>query len=310
MAGGSVLAAYLGAALNLRYNVAAVTPQGAMEMGDQTAAILWAWLAGHGIRVVLIIVAAWGVFRLLEVAMGRLEGVIVSRGERILHDQHRRAVTLAKIFRSTGLVVIVIVGGLLVLEEFSIDITPLLAGASVVGLAIGLGAQTLVRDVIGGLFVLIEDQYHIGDTIQVAGVSGAVEYISLRVTHLRDADGTLHLVPNGEMRIVSNATSGWSRAVVDVRMGYAQDIERLMKALQAAVAAANEDPEVKPLLLEPLTVAGVEALEADSMRLRVLGKTQVGKQDAVKRAVRRHILARFDADKIAGAPLQSDTLVA
>ena len=272
-------------------------------MSDQTAAFLWAWLGGHGVRVVLIVLTALVIFRLLEAAMGRLENVIASRGERILLDQRRRAVTLAKIFRSTGLVVIVIVAGLLVLEEFQIDITPLLAGASVVGLAIGLGAQTMVRDVIGGLFVLIEDQYHIGDTIQVAGVSGAVEYISLRVTHLRDADGTLHMVPNGEMRIVSNATSGWSRAIVDVRVGYAQDIERVLKALSAAVSAANEDPEVKPLLLEPLSVAGVESLEADSMRLRVVAKTQVAKQDAVKRAVRRHILARFDADGIAGAPL-------
>ena len=279
-------------------------------ISDQTAAVLWAWLAGHGVRVLLLILAALVAFRLLEAAMGRLENVIVSRGERILHDQRRRAVTLAKIFRSTGLVVIVIVGGLLVLEEFSIDITPLLAGASVVGLAIGLGAQTLVRDVIGGLFVLIEDQYHIGDTIHVAGVSGTVEYISLRVTHLRDADGTLHLVPNGEMRIVSNATTGWSRAIVDVRVGYAQDSERVLKALNAAVAAANEDPEVKPLLLEPLTVAGVESLEADSMRLRVTAKTQVGRQDAVKRAVRRHILARFDADKIAGAPVPGDAKAA
>jgi small conductance mechanosensitive channel len=273
-------------------------------MSEQTAAVLWAWLAGHGIRVVIIISAALLIFRALEAAMGRLENVIASRGDRMLHDQRRRAVTLAKIFRSTGLVVIVIVGGLLVLEEFSIDITPLLAGASVVGLAIGLGAQTLVRDVIGGLFVLIEDQYHIGDTIRVAGVSGVVEYISLRVTHLRDADGTLHLVPNGEMRIVSNATSGWSRAIVDVRVGYAQDIDRVMKALNAAVAAANDDAEVKKLLLEPLTVAGVEALETDSMRLRVMGKTQVGRQDVVNRAVRRYFREQVEADGISAAPLQ------
>jgi small-conductance mechanosensitive channel len=273
-----------------------------MRMGEQTAAALWAWLAGHGIRVLLIILAAVLAVRALEAAMGRLEHVITSRGERVLHEQRRRAVTLANIFRSTGLIVIFVVSGLLVLEEFSLDITPLLAGASVVGLAIGLGAQTLVRDMIGGLFVLIEDQYHIGDTVRVAGVTGTVEDISLRATHLRDADGTLHLVPNGEIRIVSNATSGWSRAIVDVRVPYTQDIGRVMQALNAAVVAANEDPEIKPLLLEALTVAGVEALEADSMRLRVMGKTHEGRQEAVNRAVRRHIRERFEADAISAPP--------
>lgn len=272
-------------------------------MSEQTVSFLGAWLAGHGIRVVLIVVAALFVAQLQEIAMGRLENVIAARGERFLHDQRRRAVTLAKIFRSTGLVVIIIVAGLLVLEEFQIDITPLLAGAGVVGLAIGLGAQTLVRDMIGGLFILIEDQYHIGDTIHVAGVAGTVETITLRATHLRDADGTLHLVPNGEMRIVSNASSGWSRALVDVRVGYAQEGERTLNALQAVVDAANADPALKPLLLEPLSVAGVEALEADGIRLRVTARTQAGKQDIVQRAVRRQILARFEADGIGGTPI-------
>ena len=277
-------------------------------MSDQTVTFLWGWLAGHGIRMLLIIVTAMVIFRLLEVAMGSLENVIASRGERLLQDQRRRAVTLAKIFRSTGLVVIIIVAGLLVLEEFQIDITPLLAGASVVGLAIGLGAQTLVRDMLGGLFILIEDQFHIGDIIQVAGVGGTVETITLRATHLRDADGTLHLVPNGEMRIISNATSGWSRAIVDVRAGYTQDSGRVLKSLNAAVAAANADPAVKPLLLEPLSVAGIEALDADGMRLRVMGRTQAAQQAEVQRAVRRYVLDRFEADGIAGAPVMAPAL--
>ena len=109
-------------------------------MSNQDIAFVWGWLSGHGIRVLLIILAALVVFQLQEVAMGRLENVIASRGERFLHEQRRRAVTLAKIFRSTGLIVIIIVAGLMVLEEFQIDITPLLAGASVVGLALVVGA--------------------------------------------------------------------------------------------------------------------------------------------------------------------------
>jgi small-conductance mechanosensitive channel len=273
---------------------------GIEKMIQQTTELLLNWVTGHGLRVVVILLAAAVTYRALNAAMARLETVISSRGERFLHEQRRRAVTLANVFRSLGLIVILVVGGLLTLEEFGVDITPLLAGASIVGLAIGLGSQTLVRDMIGGLFILLEDQYHVGDTIRVGGVSGMVEQITLRVTHLRDTDGTVHMVPNGEIRIVSNATSGWSRAVVDVRAGNDQLLETVMEAVRAAVDETNKDASLKPLLLEPVTISGVEALDADAVRVRVTAKTTAGQQETVNRALRERIRKVFEARKITG----------
>jgi small conductance mechanosensitive channel len=269
-------------------------------MIEQTAELLWRWATAHGLRVVVIVLAAAVAYRALNTAMARLENIIAARGERFLHEQRRRAVTLANVFRSAGLVVILVVGGLLTLEEFGVDITPLLAGASIVGLAIGLGSQTLVRDMIGGLFILLEDQYHVGDTIRVGGVSGVVEQITLRTTHLRDADGTVHMVPNGDIRIVSNATSGWSRAMVDVRASNDRPLSVIEDAVRAAVDATNLDAAIKPLLLEPLTFSGVESLEADAVRLRVTAKTMPGQQETVNRALRLRVREQFEARKIVG----------
>lgn len=269
-------------------------------MIEQTTELVLNWVTGHGLRVVVILLAAAIAYRALNTAMARLELVISARGERFLHEQRRRAVTLANVFRSVGLIVILVVGGLLTLEEFGVDITPLLAGASIVGLAIGLGSQTLVRDMIGGLFILLEDQYHVGDTIRVGGVSGMVEQITLRVTHLRDSDGTVHMVPNGEIRIVSNSTSGWSRSMVDVRAANDQPLESVMQAVQTAVEATNADANLKAILLEPLSVSGIEALDADAVRVRVTARTAAGQQEIVNRALRQRIREQFEARKIIG----------
>ncbi|MCA1553517.1 MAG: mechanosensitive ion channel family protein, partial [Chloroflexi bacterium] len=265
-----------------------------MHMSEQAIQSFIVWWLTHGVRIFFIAVATLVLYRGIQLAMARIE-----RRMQATLTQRRHVYTLLRVFHSSAVVTILSIAGLMLLSELGVDIAPLIAGAGVVGLAIGLGAQTLVRDWLGGLFILFEDQFQVGDTIAVASVSGTVENITLRATYLRDGDGTLHIVPNGEMRIVSNRTSGYSRAIVDVSVRADQDINRVLQALEDVARAANADDAIKPNLTEPLQVLGVETLGVDRTAVRVSGKTLAGKQWDVSRALRRLIKEHFDAERIA-----------
>jgi small conductance mechanosensitive channel len=157
----------------------------------------------------------------------------VARSTKGLHEERRQQlVTLTHILRWVANVVIIVVALLMLLSAFNINITPLLAGAGVAGLAVSLGAQTLIQDLIGGFLILVENQYTVGDVIQVGDVSGEVERFTLRATCLRDTNGRLHIVPNGEVRVVSNLTKEWSRALVDVGVAYEEDLARVLHVLE------------------------------------------------------------------------------
>jgi small conductance mechanosensitive channel len=190
------------------------------------------------------------------------------------------------------------IAGLMILRELGLDITPLIAGAGVAGVALGLGAQTLVRDVIGGFLILLEDQFAVGDTIQVGDIGGAVEKMTLRATFLRDMEGTLHVIPNGEMRIVSNLTKNWSRAMVDLGVAYEEDIGRVVAALGKIGQDIYQDKELAPLLLEEPTVTGVEALGDWAVTVRIMVKTKPGKQWDVARELRRRVKESFEREGI------------
>jgi small conductance mechanosensitive channel len=256
---------------------------------------LWQWLLTHGARVAIILVVAWLCYRALAQGLARLERRLERRVEGSVGERRDRVLTLMSVFRSVGVGAILLIAGLTLLTQLDINIVPLLASASIVGLALGLGLQALVRDLIGGLFVLLEDQYHIGDAVQLGGVSGTVERITLRATYLRDLDGALHLVPNGTQNIVSNRSSGWARAIVDVSVGYEQNLNHVIAALEAAAQEVNEDSALKPQLLEPLAVAGVEALSPQAWSVRIMGKTHIGQQAAVNRALRQRIKQQFES---------------
>ena len=254
----------------------------------------WLWLNTHAVRLWLIALATLVLYRGMQILMARLE-----RHTQGSLAQRRHVYTLLRVFHSSAIIVILIIAGLMLLAELGLDITPLIAGAGVVGLAIGLGAQSLVRDTLGGLFILLEDQFQVGDTISVNGVSGIVENITLRATRLRDGDGSLHIVPNGEMRIISNRTSGYSQAIVDVTVRSDQDIDKVLHALEDAARAAADDPAIKANLLEPVQVLGLETLGLDQLSVRLRAKTVPGKQADVSRALRRIVKQRFDAERIA-----------
>ncbi len=216
-----------------------------------------------------------------------------------IHEERRQQIeTLVQIIRWGVGVAIAGAAVLMLLGTFGVPITPLLTGAGVAGLAVSLGAQTLIQDLIGGFLILLENQYAVGDVIQVGDVSGAVEQLTLRATCIRDIDGRLHIVPNGEVRIVSNVTKGWSRALVDVGVAYEEDVDHAIRVLEEVAETFAEDPALAPELLEPPRVLGPISLGEWAMTIRTMVKTQPGKQWQVARELRKRILAACEREGV------------
>ena len=257
----------------------------------------WPEVFAGAVRVALILlgaVLAWAVLRAIRRRVGRMttDGVVAPE------ESLQRRKTLATVTTAAGGAVIGTVALMMVLEELGMDLAPLLATAGIAGLAIGFGAQTLVQDIIGGIFILLEDQYAIGDVIQTAGVDGVVERVNLRTTVLRDVYGVVHVVPNGEIRVLSNKTKGWSRAVLDIGVGYGEDPDRVIGILEDEARQVAEDPVFGALLLETPTVPGVESFGDSAVTIRMMARTRPLKQWDVARELRRRIKKRFDREGI------------
>ncbi|HFC12825.1 MAG TPA: mechanosensitive ion channel family protein [Anaerolineae bacterium] len=220
-----------------------------------------------------------------------------------------RTETVLRFVRSVGIVVIVIVTLLTVLGELQINVAPLLASVGVAGLALGLGAQTLVRDAIAGLFILMEDQFHVGDVITVAGISGTVEELNLRTTHIRNLNGTLHIIPNGEIRIVSNSSMNWSRARIEILIPHEEDIEQVISLLQNDLAQLATQPDYASDLLEPFSVSGPEELTDWGQRVRILAKVKAGQQWGMQRQLRRYLLEFLATNNISIAKPRSEVVI-
>ncbi len=214
---------------------------------------------------------------------------MLERSVKMDAERRQQFVTLMDALRWLLYVLIVSIASVMVLDNF-VDIGPLLAGAGVAGLAISLAAQTLIQDLIGGIIILLENQYAVGDAIQVGDVAGTVEKLTLRATYLRDLQGQLHIVPNGMVRIVSNKTKEWSRAVVEIGVAYEEELERVLTVLEEAVIEAARDPRIAPYLLDTPTVTGPISLDDWAVKVRVMVKTEPGKQWTVGRVLRQRIL--------------------
>ncbi|MFQ5399593.1 MAG: mechanosensitive ion channel family protein [Anaerolineae bacterium] len=268
-----------------------------------------AWLADHGVPILLIIIVAFISYRLLRVITRAISRQIQEMDDVEGSDLDKRTITIVRVVNSTGLAIIIGTTLLMVLTELGIAITPVLASVGVVGLAFGLGAQTLVKDMISGLFVLLENQYTVGDFIEIDGLSGVVEVMTLRATIIRDLYGALHIVPNGEIRIVCNKSRDWSRAIVDVSITYDADVDRAVQTLEEIGAAMQEDDTIAPSLLEPAVVTGVEGLDDWAVRLRIMVKTLPGQHWGVQRYLRRRIHLVFAEKGIDLAFPRQDVMV-
>jgi small conductance mechanosensitive channel len=212
-------------------------------------------------------------------------------------ERRQQLKTLIQVGRWSIQMILVVAAVIMVLSNF-VDVAPLLASVGVVGLALGLGAQTLVKDFIGGAFILIENQYAVGDVVQLGGVSGSVEKITLRTTQVRAVDGSLHTVPNGEVRIVANATRDWSRAMVDLGIAYEENLERVRAVLEGVVDGIVDDPEYGQQLLERPNVLLPLNLGDWAIGARVMVKTPAGEQWGVTRELRTRLLAACERENI------------
>jgi len=206
----------------------------------------------------------------------------------------QRAQALGGLFKSVVTGVIVAVFGTMILGAFGINVAPIIASAGIIGLALGFGAQKLVQDYLAGVFMIIEDQYGVGDVVDLGEAIGTVEAVTLRVTRLRALDGTVWYVPNGQILRVGNQSQNWARAVVDVGVAYHEDLVRVKQVLAEVAHDLWSDDEYKHIVIEEPEVTGVEALAADAITLRVLVKTQPLEQWKVARELRQRIKARFD----------------
>jgi len=242
--------------------------------------------------VLLALLAHWGV-RLAVRQLAR-------RLERTIADPERVARLKTFLFagRSLASVLVAMIAGLTALRVLDIDIGPVLAGAGLVGLAPSLGAQTLIRDYIGGLLILLENQFRVGDVIQVGDKTGSVERITVRATYLRDIEGRLHLIPHGEMRILSNVTKDWARAVVDLNVAFDADFGKVIRALEAAARRAQEDETIKADLLEPPQALGWIGFKDWAVQVRIMARTRPGKQWGVMMVLRQYAVEALHAEGV------------
>lgn len=251
------------------------------------------WLITNGSRIAVIIIGSLLAIWIIRIIINRSKGRLVHL-DKFGVERAKRTETLALIIETTLRVVILTGAFLMILKQVGIEIGPLLAGAGVVGLAVGFGAQSLVKDVIGGFFILFENHMNVGDVVKISGVAGLVESINLRVTVLRDLEGKVHIVPNGEIGVVTNMTKEWSRAVLDIGVAYKEDVDRVIEVLEEVGEGMRKDETFGKLILEPMEVLGLDSFGDSSVNIKVMMKTMPIEQWKVAREFRKRVKKIFD----------------
>lgn len=254
------------------------------------------WLMTSGLRVVVIFLAMAILLFVLKRAMRKLREIF--QGALPSPAQVKRADTLTSVVRDVGRTAILAMGFLMILSELGLDMKPLLAAAGLGGLAIGFGAQNLVRDVITGFFILLENQIRVGDVVQIAGVGGLVEEVRLRTIRLRDLSGNVHVVPNGIVDKVKNMTKVFSYYLFDIGVAYREDVDEVMAVLKEVAADLQADPEFASDILEPLEMLGVDQFADSAVVIKCRIKTEPIKQWRIGREMNRRIKKTFDAKGI------------
>ena len=257
------------------------------------------FLHQHAPRIALILVLAFLGLRLFKVIVQKMVAFQSKRPSQAVRAQQIQ--TLAGVIDSIGVFLIVFVSGLEVLQELDINLAPLLASAGIAGLAIGFGAQTLVKDVINGFFILLENQYDLGDVVRIAGVKGTVEAMSMRTTTLRDDDGTIHVVPNSEIHIVSNTTRDWSQLTMRVMVAFEEPSEKILKLLREISDEIRHDPEYANDIVSEIQIPGIDRVGNGEAEYLVLVKTRPTKQYPVSRELRRRIKECFIKNDVRSA---------
>ena len=258
------------------------------------------WLATDGLRIVLILFMSWVATRVARRVIPRLlSSVMLGQASTADHDEVlKRSETLSSVFVGGAVAFIYVSALFMVLTELAVPIGPVLGGFGIAGIAVGFGAQYLVRDLIAGIFIIAENQYRTGDVVTIAGISGLVESINLRRTVLRDLDGQVHVIPNGEITVASNKTKYWSRVNLDVGVAYKEDVDRVIEVLNEIGVDMAADPYYGLMLITPPQVLRLNSLDDSAVTFKMLGDCKPMKQWELMGEMRKRIKIRLDAEGI------------
>jgi len=271
-----------------------------LDMLGYSSATVNDWLFSHGIKIAILTIIIVLLLLLSVLIIPRVieKAVRNARAEQTEEELKKRSDTLVGVIVTTIQIVIIFMFILMLLTEIGINVTAILTGAGVIGLAIGFGAQSLVKDIISGLFIIMENQYRKGDVIKIAGESGVVEEINLRRTVLRDMDGVYHVVPNGEIRVSSNSTKQWSRVNLNVSVDYGTDLEKTMAVINRVGKEMVEDPVWGAFITSAPRALRVDKLGDSGIDIKVMAETRPSRQWEVAGELRLRIKKAFDQEKI------------
>ena len=276
-----------------------------MDFSESPWTEIVAWLLADGFRIVLILVVAFFALRLARLAVHSIIKALLDREategtaqELSAIEVRKRMDTLDQLGSNVFRFLVFVIAALMILREFGLDIGPAVAGLGVVGIAVGFGAQSLVRDYLNGALILVENQFSKGDIVTIAGVNGTVEDFSLRRTTLRDLDGVVHTVPNGEIKVASNRTRTWARINQNVLVAFGTDIDKAIEVVDAVGREMASDPVWKRQILEAPRVERVESIDEMGITLKILGSVRAPEQWAAAGEFRKRLLAAFAANGI------------
>lgn len=266
------------------------------------------WMSMRLLHAVLFLLGAFLLDQLWRMILRRVERAAADHDPIRKKELESRIATVTIVVRRLGTLVLFITALLMILNDFGVAIGPLLAGLGIVGVAVGFGAQYLVKDLITGFFVVLEDQFRVGDSVMINEFSGTVEHMSLRVTTIRGVSGEVHTIPNGDIRCVTNFSRQWGRAIADVPISREADLSPVIEALSEAGRRLQGDAALAPALLETPEVQGLVAMDATSATVRVWVKTLPSRKLDVERALRREVLAVLSERGLENLPLQRTVL--
>jgi small conductance mechanosensitive channel len=265
------------------------------------ADISWESVILTGFRVLLILVVFWIIMTVVKIALKRLEQHLVRRGQEsgdVPSEAEKRAETLVRLLRQAVIIMIWVMAGLVVLREFGVEIGPILASAGIAGVAVGFGAQHLVRDIIAGFFMILENQVRVGDVAMVNGTGGLVEQINFRTIVLRDLAGIVHIFPNGTVNTMANLTREWSAYVFDIGVAYKEDVDKVIALMKQVGTELRADAKFGPLMVDDIEVFGVDNFADSAVVIKGRLRTRPIKQWDVGREYRRRLKHAFDREGI------------
>lgn len=266
---------------------------------DKYAELVIPWLLTNGVKIIFIIIGAIILNKVITSFIEKAVRIAVRPdGISSQEAEEKRENTLIQIFNTTARIGIIIIASLMVLEEFGVEIAPILAAAGIVGLAFGFGGQYLIRDIISGLFIILENQYRVGDVVSFDNASGTVQEISLRKTTLRDLDGTVHHIPHGEIKKVSNLSKDFSRINLDMGVSYNTNLEHVINVINAVGTTLANDPEWKQFILLAPQFLRVNDFADSAIMLKILGETLPSRQWEVTGELRKRLKVAFDKEGI------------